>query len=208
MSSKPAFRVTLALCQRRLEAQLGARIAWLLASMTAAAFVVVAAVVADTLTLDSVVGDGLRWLCWLGAGPTALVAAASPAMRDRRDGIETLSRLHGVAAAELRSARTVAAMWACTKRIALPGTVMALLIVALSPAPSTAVRALFLVAIASLVGAVIGWLAARCGQWAGEHGALLLSAIVMLPWIVADLWPIPNLSLPSLVDMSFKVAAG
>jgi hypothetical protein len=202
---RPGFRVTLALCQRQLATRLASKLGWFLAYLVAITFVLLGAIVSDLLDLSGLIGDALRWMWWLGAGPVALAAAAGPVERDRREGISAMCAVAGVGERELRVGRALAAMLGCAVRMAVPALTMCLLFASFAPSWSLARQALGAVAVALIAGSALGLFASVCGQFAAARGRLLLVAVVFIPWIVSDAWSLPNLSLPGVVDISISV---
>jgi hypothetical protein len=189
----------LRLSMRRVGGTLGGRLGWLGAIVVAVAFSAAAA------SGDDVVGDAVRVLCWIAAGPAALAASRAPALRDRSDGIELLASLKGIGPARWRRTRVAAAASSCALRVVIPAIAVAATAVVVSPTLPVFSRAGGALFGAAAAGAVIGLVAAVCGEAGGERGRTLFAAVVLLPWMLGDLWSVPSLSLVGVIDAGLDV---
>ncbi|HHH27303.1 MAG TPA: hypothetical protein ENK57_02995 [Polyangiaceae bacterium] len=188
------------LCRQRLRRRFGARVAWLLATLVAVIFGGVGAG-ADVGTDGSVVlGNAMRWLCWLGAGPLALSAALSPRARDRQDGVVALLARYGAGGARLTSGRFVAAAVETTLRILVPAMICCAMIAVAGRLYAGLVLIAGVLATSLIAGVMLGVVGAGCGLWGGDRGRIVLLALVILPWAVADQWAMPSLSVPGAID--------
>jgi hypothetical protein len=187
----PLTAPALALCRSRLAARFGARAGWVLAAVGAAVFAVAAA---DGATVGA---DAAQAFCWLAAGPAALAAAAAPAERDRVEGVEALAFARGLP--PLGRARVAAAALACALRVGLPTLLVVLAAAAADPSGRAFASASLLTAGAFIAGALVGALGAGSGEVGGERGRSLLVALVVLPWLAADLAGASWMSLPGIV---------
>jgi hypothetical protein len=199
-SNRAATRTLVSLCRQRLASRFGPRVGWFAVAFVALTFGAAAASVQPGQGVGPVVADAIRWCCWLGAAPVALVAAAAPAGREGRDGITALLRLHGVGRSRVSSARFVAAMLEAAIRVVVPALVVTVwaLVVARPSQPVALVAGV--IATSGVVGLVVGGLGAACGHWAREKGRTMLFAVVLLPWMIAESWALSRLSVVGLVD--------
>lgn len=188
------------LCRQRIRRRFGARLAWLLALSVALVFGAIGAG-ADAGTDASVLlGNAMRWLCWVGAGPLVASVALSPRARDRQDGVVALVARHGVAEPRLATGRFIAAATETTLRVLVPALLACAMIAAAGRLHAGPVLVAGVLATSLLAGASLGALGASCGLWGGERGRLVLVALVVLPWAVADQWSMPALSVPGALD--------
>jgi hypothetical protein len=182
----------------RLGESFGGRLGWL--GGIGAALIFASAAAGRSSTEFGMVGDAVRVLCWVAAGPTALTAARAPSERDRADGVELMVGSRGVAPSSWRRTRVAAAGIGCGLRVAVPALLVAVTVLVVSGSPSVAARALAAVVAGALAGAAIGVVAALCGEVGGQRGRSLFAAVVFLPWVLGDLWSVPELSLVGAVD--------
>lgn len=196
----PSFSAVVALCRAQLRRRLLARLGWL-ACMLIAGIAMATAAIGGGAPSD-VFAPALRWTLWLGVGPLALVLAADPVGRDRRDGIEALVQAHGTTTRQLNIARVVAGGLEILYRVGLPFT-LATLLVAVSRRSSLPLLQLVLVlGFALFAGAVVAPVAAACGHAAGRRGRWVLVAVVLLPWVLADTYQLGGgWSLPGMMDL-------
>jgi hypothetical protein len=201
-SSRWRVLAAIALCRRRLAVRPGARAGWALAAVAAALVVAAGASLPEVgvWQAHAILGNALRLLCWVGAGPVALAAASDLSADDRRDGVALLAFVEGFDERVLEGARMAAAMIEATLRIAVPGLAALGMLAALgrAPAPFAATGSIVLAAL--LGGVVLGGLGAACGRLGGPRGRWLLAALIFLPWVVADAWAAHGLSIPDLID--------
>lgn len=149
---------------------------------------------------------------WLIGVPVALAAADDRASRDLRDGIDALAAARGVSARSLEGARVLGAMIEATYAMALPLGGLALFLVALAGSPARALARLGLtlaaIAFAALAGATLGGLGAACGAVGRARGRLLLLAVLLGPWALAEAYGRPALSIPGALDAALDFALG
>ncbi|WP_245677828.1 hypothetical protein [Chondromyces crocatus] len=162
--------------------------------------------------LDGTLRSAAQWLAWMGAGPLALAAANDRPGADRSEGIEVLAASRGTYPATFHAAQTLAAMQMVALVIAAPVLLLALLGAGLSSTPAGAMRALGLgggvLAFAVTTGILLGGLASISGRIAGPRGRSLLAAIVLVPWILADLAGNARWSIPGALDAFLSLATG
>ena len=188
------------LCRQRVRRRLGAKLAWLSALVVAVIFGAVGAGVDAGTDASVLLGNAMRWLCWLGGGPLVLSVAMSPRARDRQDGVVVLAARHGVGEPGLLTGRFIAAAVEATLRVLVPALICCGIIAAAGRLHAGPVLVAGVMAASLLVGVSLGGLGASCGLWGGERGRLLLGAVVVLPWAVADQWSVPALSVPGALD--------
>src|SRR5262249_28338070 len=148
----------------------GARLGILAAFVTALGFALVALVLraSGSTSLLTLVSSGARAVAWVGGAPIALAVAHDRATADRRDGIDVLAAVHGVAPPLLATARAAAAVTEVLMAIMLPAVALALVLV-----PAAGSRAA-MIAHAAASGAVavfavgaavtVGGVASICGR--------------------------------------------
>ena len=188
------------LCRQRIGRRLGARAAWLLGLVVAVVSGAVGARADAGTDASALLGNAMRWLCWLGAGPLVVSVALSPRARDRQDGIAALVARHGVGEPRLSTGRFVAAAVEATLRVLVPALLCCAMIAAAGHLHAGPVVVAGVLAASVLAGVSLGALGSSCGLWGGERGRLLLAALVVLPWAVADQWSVPALSIPGALD--------
>ncbi len=200
-------RAVIALCRRRLNGRFGARLSWVLG--VAGVLVALGLVVmgGEALGTREIIVRGVRWLAWLAAPPIALAAAGAPAERDRADGVDVLMGMHGVSDLRLATARGLAAMIEVSYRLGLPAVALCLSVVMATGAWPLLGMLPGLVLFAGWGGMVLGGLGAGCGYFGGARGRSLLLAVVLVPWVIADAWGVPGLSIPGVVDMMLTLFA-
>jgi hypothetical protein len=200
-------RAVIALCRRRLSGRLGARLSWVLGlGVTLVALGLVLAG-GESLGTRELLLRAVRWMAWLAVPPIALAAAGSPVERDRGDGVDVLVRIHGVSSRRLGMARGVAAMVEVAFRVALPAWTLCVLVAVLTPAWSLLAMLPGLLLFAGWAGLVLGGLGAACGHFGGTRGRSLLLVVVLAPWVVADGWGLPQLSIPGAMDLMLTLFA-
>jgi len=200
-------RAVIALCRRRLNGRLGARLSWVLGVGGALVVLGLVVVGGESLGTRELIVRGVRWIAWLAAPPIALAAAGAPAERDRADGVDVLVRMHGVSDRRLGVARGVAAMVEVSYRLGLPAVALCLSVVMVGAAWPLLGMLPGLVLFAGWGGLVLGGLGAACGHFGGARGRSLLLAVVLVPWVVADAWGVPGVSIPGAVDMMLTLFA-
>ncbi len=191
----PAFN----LAARRLSGSFGVRVGAVGALAVGLAFA------ASAATGDAGPAHVVRAACWVGAGPAALTAARAPGLRDRMDGVDVLVALRGVSARGLQRIRLSVAAFVGGLLVFVPTLLVSMTAMVATPTANLALRGVTLSILAALVGALIGALGAACGEIGRDRGRSLLAAVVVVPWILADLWSTPSLSLIGLVDASVSV---
>jgi hypothetical protein len=196
------------LCRQRVRRRLGSRLGWLSAVSVALFFAALGASLDVGTQANAVLGNAIRWLCWLGAGPVVMSVAASPRQRDREEGILAMAALHGASEARLTVARFVAASLEASLRIVLPALLCSVVLVASGQWLGGPAVVLGVVAVGLMSGVVLGTLGAACGLWARERGRLVVAAVVLLPWAVADQWSVPALSIPGALDAAIAFFVG
>jgi hypothetical protein len=187
---------------RRLGGTFGGRLGWLGAAGVALVFGGAAA------SGEQMSAEAVRVLCWVAAGPTALAASRAPSQRDREDGIELLAATRGIDGVAWRRTRIAAAALSCGVRVLLPTLVVAATVIVVAATSAVVPRAVGAIAGAALAGTLIGFVAALCGEAGGERGRSLFAAVVLLPWLLGDLWSVPSLSLIGAVDAALSFITG
>jgi hypothetical protein len=182
-------------------ARVGKALAWALTGGLAAMAVGERMSEGADVSLRGLVVLAAHGVPWLVGAPIALAAAEDHAAADRHDGILALAASRGVSPSGLGAARVLAAMEEIAWGIGAPLATLALLTAALAgrvPAVLDRVGlALGVAAFAMVAGVVLGGLGAACGRLGGARGRWLLLAIVVGPWMLADLagrgaWSIPG----------------
>ncbi len=176
---------------------------WIVRAASGTAWVVAAAGAWAVIRAGSDVAELIRptltALVWIGLGPVALVLAHDPEGRDRTEGVTDMLACRGVGRDELRRARFVASVLEAIRVLGLP----ALLLSAAVFYHGVHARAAGLVAgilgVCLMTGGVVGLLASACGHLAGRRGPGWMAALVIIPWLVADVLG-DGLSLPTLID--------
>jgi hypothetical protein len=166
--------------------------------------------------LSGVVASAAPWVAWLAGVPLSLAAADDARTADRRDGVLALAAARGFGPSGLGSARALAAMIEIARAIAVPLVALALLTAALAGRAGAALdrighgagAALF----AIVAGVTLGGVGAACGRVGGARGRWLLVAVVIGPWMLADLagrgaWSIPG-ALGAVLDFTVRARSG
>jgi len=143
-----------------------------------------------------------RVLLWFAIGPMALSIAGLSPSRGRAEGLEALAIIRGNSPGQLAAGRKLAAMSTVAARLGLFSVLMCLLVAAVSWQGwgSLLLRGAHLVAFALVCGVVIGGIAALCAEYAGRYGRVALLAVVLIPWVIADVVNRPVFSLPGALD--------
>jgi hypothetical protein len=207
-ATRRRIRSLVALCDERLRATRPARVARWLGRLTVVGFAAVAITLrvmdGAEASLSGITSTAAHWLPWIIGAPLAFAAAEDRAARDRRDGIETLARSRGISARGIESARMLAAMTATTRAIGAPlltlTVLVALLAGRLPVAIERAATCAGAVTFAVIAGVTLGGAGALCGRVGREHGRWLLAAVVLGPWVLADLAGRGAWSLPGALD--------
>lgn len=214
--AKSTLKPLVALARERLARTTGARVGATLAAVTAIVFGGVAVSIrlaeGQTASVGDVLPTAARWCAWLAAAPVALAAAHARPEVDRRDGIEDLAATRGAWGRELEAARTLATMLEITLVVGAPLLALALLGAGLSGTFSLAWRSLGAalggVAYAGIVGVTIGGIAAACGRLVARYGRSVLVAVIVVPWLIADLTGQKPLSIPGALDAVLAFTLG
>jgi hypothetical protein len=171
--------------------------------------IVVRASDGPTAPLDGLIDAGAASIAWVAAAPTTLAAATDRRTEDREGGIEALSAMRGVHVAHLQLVRTYAAMMHIARTTALPLVTLAVSVAALASSGPLALRRiglmLGLVGFSAMVGVVLGSVAALSARMGGRRGKLVVSAIVLLPWIVGGMFGRSIYSIPGALDAALSL---
>lgn len=184
------------LCRTRQSARAGARASWVFGFLVA---VVGIAFLALLKNPPSAARATAHWLAWCTA-PFLLGLASAPRLRDRQDGIEAMVLVRGGRAVQLATARTFAAMLGATLRMLLPALVFALAAASVAGPRASLLGAAVLAGFACFAGILLGGIAALSGEAAGARGRELFIAIVLVPWVLADVASEPLWSIPGVLD--------
>lgn len=214
--ARSAFRARVALCRERLSgagfAQLGRVSSWAVALLFGG--LAVAARLGEPLGLDArgLVAQAATYSLWLAGLPIALAAADDRARLDREDGIAALVASRGGSSAGLAIARLVAAMTTIARALAIPTLAVALAALGTwTPGEGLGrlARGLLCAALFALSGGVVlGSAASLCERALFRRGRSLLLALVLVPWILADLVGRPGLSIPGALDALVSLTLG
>jgi hypothetical protein len=128
------------------------------------------------------------------------VAASWQARTDRTDGIDTLAALHGISPRMLGFARGLAATIEISWRMALFTTLLCASLATIVPSLALLVQGVGLLLFAAIAGVTLGALGSACAHWGRARGRLLLSLVVLVPWVAADIWSQPGWSIPGVLD--------
>lgn len=201
----PRPRDLVALMRYRLRRTWGVRIGRVSAIVVTGTFVAVAFALHEAdgalSSLTGLVPRSARWLTWLAAGPALLSAANARGVADRADGVDALAMSRGASFRSVVSARTVATMVEAALLIAVPAVLIGLVATALAGSPRQAVArlltTLLVVGFAGAAGAVLGVVANLSSRFGGARGRSLFAAVILVPWIIADVgghgpWSIPG----------------
>ncbi|MFO0755155.1 MAG: hypothetical protein U0359_01585 [Byssovorax sp.] len=213
------FRGAIALARARLRGQLSVRLGAALGALATGGLAVAALVLrgdgGGEASLEGLLGVAARVLTFTAAAPIALAAAADREAIDQRDGVLALGASRGLSAHALASSRVAAAMLEVGRALSIPLGALSLLVVALS---GTARLALARIALAAglllfvlSAAVVLGGLGAAAGRAGRERGPWLLVALVVGPYLLADLaglgaWSIPG-ALSALLDLVLRIGA-
>jgi hypothetical protein len=198
-------RAVVALCRGRLLALRGVRFARVVAALCAAGFAAAAVMLRVTdgadASLEGLTVTAAHWIAWIAGAPLAFAAAEDHAARDRRDGVEALAAMRGISPAALDSGRTIGAMTAVAWAIGAPLAALALFTAALAGRGSVALHraglGLSALAFAVIAGVTLGGVGSVCSRVGRARGRWLLAAVLLGPWVLADLtgqgaWSIPG----------------
>ena len=209
----------IALGRDRLRRAGAARFGIVAAALVTIVFASIALIlrVADGVTwFPGLIQTALHWIVWLAGGSVALVAAHDRSGADRADGLESLVASRGASLEALAASRVLAAMIHVAFVIGAPGAVLALFTAAIAGTLEMALRHLaFVLAVAvfaAIAGVTLGGVASACGRIGAARGRSLFAAVVIGPWLLADLagrgaWSIPG-ALRAVLSFSLRLAAG
>jgi len=204
----PRSRDLVALMRYRLRRTWGSRIGRISAILVAAGFVAVAfALTKADGSLTSLVGlmpRSARWLAWLAAGPALLSAANARSAVDRAEGVHAFAMSRGASFGAVSNARTVATMIEVALLIAVPVMLVGMVSTALSASSHQALlrvlSTVMVVGFAVAAGATLGVVASASSRLAGARGRSLFSAIILVPWVIADVSGHVEWSIPGALD--------
>jgi hypothetical protein len=205
---KKRWLVAVALSRSRLARSTLSRIGFVSGMSLALSLAVFAIVIrasdGPAAPLDGLVDAGAASIAAVAAAPTTLAAAADRRTADREGGIEALVAMRGVHAAHLDLVRTYAAMLQIARTTALPLVTLAITLAALASTAGMALHrigiALGLVGFSLVVGVALGSVAALSARIGGRRGKLTVTAIVLLPWIVGELFGRSLYSIPGALS--------
>jgi hypothetical protein len=208
------------LCRARLARSRIARLGLVSAWGTTLVFAVMAIALRAGDGVDASFGglvvQATRIVAWVAGGSVALAAAADRASLDRRDGIETLAAVRGASPLALAAARALATMIQVARAILGPALSLAALAVILSGTVFVALSQLGVAAavavFAVVTGVVVGAAADVCARLGRRQGRWLLLAVIVAPWIAADIagrsaWSIPG-ALSALLELAVRLLSG
>lgn len=210
---KKRWRVAAALSRSRLERTTLSRVGFTAGMSLALTFVVVALLArasdGATAPLDGLIDTGAAAMVGVAAAPTTLAAASDRRSMDREGGIEALAATRGVHLNQLELARTYAAMMHIARTTALPLVTLGLTVAALASSGAIALQRLVLtiglVGFAAMVGVVLGAAATLSARVGGRRGKLVVSAIVLLPWMIGGLFGRGLYSIPGALDAALAL---
>jgi hypothetical protein len=134
------------------------------------------------------------------AGVGALSLATELASRDATQGLTGLARLRGFGEQQLERARVVAGALRLSTTVATPGLMLALALLLRFRTLHGSLLALGLAVAslpyAALVGFSLAALGRACSHWLPGRGRLLLSLVVLGPWLLGSGLGVPLPSLP------------
>lgn len=205
--------VTAALMRSRLARTTLSRVGFVSGMSLALALVVFALIVraseGPAAPLDGLLDAGAASIAFVAAAPTTLAAATDRRTSDREGGIEALAAMRGLHVARLELARTYAAMMHIARATAFPLMTLALAITALASSGAMALRrigiTLGLVFFSAIVGVVLGSVAALSTRIGGRRGKLVVSAIVLLPWMIGELFDRGLYSIPGALNAALSL---
>ncbi len=169
--------------------------------------------------VHSVVSRAAVWIAWLAGTILAWWAAGDRASVDRKEGIESLARIHGIDATTLAWGRTIAATCRVAALVGLATLPVAVASMASSPSLSDGLlRLLSLLPLGGFclgVGLTAGALACACGWLSPERGRAWLLSLVVIPWALdgvlvgarANVASLPGM-LGFLADLATRVGGG
>lgn len=217
---KTRWLVAVALSRARLARSTLCRVGFISGMSLAAAMATVGILVrafdGASFPLDGLIDTSAASISVVAAGPTMLAAATDRRTADREGGIEALVAMRGIHASQLDLVRAYAAMLQIARTTALPLVTLALTLAALASTASIALHrmgiALGLAAFAIVVGVALGSVATLSARVGGRRGKLTVSAIVLLPWLVGELFDRGTYSIPgalsALLSLILDVGAG
>jgi hypothetical protein len=178
----------------------------------AGAILVVRATDGGDAPLTGFIGAAARWVAWLVGAPLALAAAQDHHALDQRDGIAPLAAIRGFPPRSLEAARVLGAMLEITLALGVPLVALAGLTAAVAGSPALAFVRIGLgfaaAAFAIVAGVTLGGISAACGQLGRARGRLLLFAVVVGPWILADVTGYRSFSIPGALAAALDFALG
>lgn len=203
-----------ALARARLRRRGGVRIArasaWLLAIGCGAAAVALRAHDGPDVSLVGLVSVAAHGIAWISGAPIALAAAEDHRAADRREGVLSLAAARGVSSSGLAAARVLGAMAEIATAIGGPLVALSLLTAGLAGRAAAAAHgigiALGVALFALVAGVTLGGIGAACGRAGGGRGRWLLAAIVIGPWVLADLAGNSALSIPGALNAALDFA--
>jgi hypothetical protein len=169
--------------------------------------------------VHSVVTRAAVWVAWLSGSVLAWWCAADRAGIDRKEGIESLARMHGIHPRTLNIARVLTATLRTAALVALSALPVAVASLAAAPTPHDGLLRLLsllpLGAFSLAVGLVAGALACGCGWLSPRYGRTWLTVIILLPWTLdgvliptrASVGSVPGL-LGYLADLVTRAGGG
>lgn len=159
--------------------------------------------------LDGLLDTTAASITFVAAAPATLAAATDRRTADREGGLEALAAMRGVHVAQLDLARAYAAMSHITRATAFPLLTLSLSLVAFASSGAIALMriglALALVAFSVMVGVVLGSTASLSARIGGKRGKLVVAAIVLLPWLVGELFGHGLYSIPGALDAALSL---
>jgi hypothetical protein len=171
-------RAIFKLARHELARRFAARASWVLAIAAALMTLALAAAVGPEARLSDVVLRGVYWMAWLAWTPLVLSATA-PVQRRDADALAALVVQHGGGLRELAWFRALAFLWACTARVAIPASLVAL---ALLSGRALASQLAGVWTFAILASALLSALVLACRHWGGERARTLLVLAMVVPW--------------------------
>jgi hypothetical protein len=209
-------RGVVALARAQLRRSGGGRVATVLGGLLVVGFAVAVLLLraADggDARLEGLVGTAARWTAWLVGAPIAGAAAEDRRSRNLRDGIDALAAARGFSVQSREAALVLGAMIEAASAIGVPLVALALLTAAVAGSLELAIARLGLAlaafSFAVVAGVTLGGLGATCGVLGRSRGRLLLVALVIGPWILADLTGYRALSIPGALAAALDFALG
>lgn len=146
------------------------------------------------------------------AGVGALSLATDLGARDTAQGLTGLARLRGFGERQLENARVVAGALRLSTTVLVPGLMLALAtLLRFRTLHGTAVAlglAIATLPYAALVGSTLAVLGRACSGWLPGRGRLLLSALVLGPWLLGSGLGLSVPNLPSAFAWLLQQLAG